>query len=251
MHSANLLTLPNRTKAILFFLVTGVIGAIDMILHPTFHKLSLVIGLYFIVYVIGHQLLLHRYFTHKQFKVSGLLHKVFCFWSVLPCLGSPLTYSFDHRLHHKFSDTEKDIHGPKIGLFRAFFSYRTEELLKANSGRFKDKDIFFVHNNYYKILFTFLGITLLISPVLFIYVCFSIAFNIFVSDIFNYLNHWKYLGSYRNYDLKDNSSNHILWGYFAFCWHNNHHKYPFKANEQAKWWELDLLYHGVIRWIKH
>lgn len=252
MRLITLLTanVPKRTAAILLFLFFGLYGAYDLLTDLNIENIALFVALYFIIYVIGHQLLLHRYFTHRQFKVSNPLHYIFCFLSTTACLGSPLTYRFDHRLHHKFSDTEKDIHGPEIGLFRAFHSYKTERLYKVNEDRIKDDVVLFVHNNYYKIVLTTPALLLLFSTKLFFYFCFVVAFNVFVSDIFNYLNHYRYLGAYRNFETNDHSTNHVVWGYLAFCWHNNHHKYPFNANEQIKWWEVDLLYQFMIRWIQ-
>jgi len=242
--------IPLRNAFIIFFLTTGLLGLKDFLINFSLSKLISLLALYVAVYVIGHQLLLHRYFTHKQFKVSNTIHNLFCFWSVLACMGSPLTYRFDHRLHHKFSDTEKDIHGPKIGLFRCFYGYQTEKLFKLNESAINDSTLIFVHKNYYLILLMIVAGLFFTSPLTLCYFSLAVAFNIFVSDIFNYLNHSKYTGSYRNYDLPDNSSNHPIWGYFAFCWHNNHHRYPSRANEQTKWWELDLLYLGVIKWVQ-
>src|SRR3954471_10447225 len=55
----------------------------------------------------------HRYFAHRAYKTS----RVFQF--LLALLGSsatqkgPLWWAAAHRVHHKYSDTPKDVHSPK------------------------------------------------------------------------------------------------------------------------------------------
>lgn len=242
--------IPKRVIFLLGYTIVGLFGLYDLLFNFTFDSLWLILGFHTLVYTIGHQLLLHRYFAHRQFKVNGWLHKVFCFMSTFAGMGSPLVYRFDHRVHHTFSDTKDDIHGPMIGLFRGIFSYKSERLYKLDEGKINDDVLVFVHKNYYLIQsLTILFVALFGMKVL-TYFCLAVAYNIHISDIFNYLNHTSYPLSYRNYDTRDNSTNHPIWGYFTICWHNNHHQYPFKANEQVRWWEIDILYQTVIRWIQ-
>jgi len=164
-------------------------------------------------------------------------------------MGSPLSYRFDHKMHHRFSDTDRDVHGPGQGYFFAHKTWMTENLIKLDTAT-GDKVLRFIHSNNYFILgLIYCGIGL-ISTQLLLVVAFATLINIIMGDVFNYMSHIKHPGSYRNHDTKDRSVNHIFWGYLAFCWHNNHHKTPNNCNEQHKWWEVDLLYHLIIKWIK-
>src|ERR1700744_1426672 len=58
---------------------------------------------------------LHRYASHKMFKMNGFWEKVFYMCTFL-FLGSsflnPSAYSIMNRMHHAYSDTEKDPHSP-------------------------------------------------------------------------------------------------------------------------------------------
>lgn len=201
---------------------------------------------------ISHNLILHRYFSHRSFSVRPFIHKLFTVLSVYAGMGSPITYRLDHRIHHMFSDTDKDIHGPKKGIFLALFSYKTENAYNINLEKEKDKLLVSIHKNYYTWFYSLSILVLLVFGFkLFCIYCLAVLGNIFVvGDMFNYTTHLKFPGTYRNFDTKDNSTNHWYWGFLNSNWHNNHHKYPNRCNEQIKWWEIDWLYQLIIRWVK-
>ena len=58
---------------------------------------------------------LHRYSSHKMFKMSPFWEKFF-YMSTFLAQGSsflnPRAYAIMHRMHHAYSDTEKDPHSP-------------------------------------------------------------------------------------------------------------------------------------------
>ncbi|NBW57586.1 hypothetical protein EBR43_07355 [bacterium] len=242
--------IPRRAFTHVFLHATALAALFCFLLTPSFQVLLQLLAVYTIVFYIGHQLILHRYFSHGQFKVNKTIHNFFLFFSVLPCLGSSFSYRFNHRLHHKFSDTKQDIHGPEVGLFTTIYGFKTEDGFKLTDNDRKDALAVFIHNNYYLLFWSYLIISLVTSPVLFLILCFCVSFNIVMSDLFNFFNHFGHIGAYRNFATKDKSVNTIYGGYFAMCWHNNHHKFPLKANEQYRWWEIDLIYQLIIRWIK-
>ena len=58
---------------------------------------------------------LHRYASHKMFKMNKITEKI-CFLLTFLTQGTsflhPAGYAMMHRNHHKYSDTEKDPHSP-------------------------------------------------------------------------------------------------------------------------------------------
>jgi stearoyl-CoA desaturase (Delta-9 desaturase) len=73
---------------------------------------------------IGHHVVLHRYFTHQQFKMPLWRERLLLFVSLFAGLGGPVSYVATHLIHHRFADTEKDVHGPNLGLASFFYSFR-------------------------------------------------------------------------------------------------------------------------------
>src|SRR5262245_21992623 len=59
---------------------------------------------------------LHRYGAHRMFTMSKGWERFFHFVTYLmqgPSFLNPRAYAILHRMHHAFSDTEKDPHSPR------------------------------------------------------------------------------------------------------------------------------------------
>ena len=65
---------------------------------------------------------MHRLFSHGQFQTQRWKEILLAVWCILPFQGSATGWSNDHSLHHKYSDSKKDVHSPKIfGFWTVFF----------------------------------------------------------------------------------------------------------------------------------
>ena len=67
---------------------------------------------WFFHWIVG-SIIIHRYITHRTFKVNKFLHNAFIIVSTLAYAGSSLAWASMHRIHHNTSDTEKDPHSPE------------------------------------------------------------------------------------------------------------------------------------------
>ena len=93
---------------------------------------------------IGIEIGLHRYFSHKAFKVVKPLSGIFAILGSMAAMSPIFFWVYYHRKHHQHSDTEKDPHSPndvynnKNGFFRrllfAHFGWN-------HSGRFVEFDL--------------------------------------------------------------------------------------------------------------
>ena len=198
---------------------------------------------------LGHQCLLHRYFTHKVIKVIEPLENIFYFIAVTASVGSPFSYKHIHLLHHRHADTKDDQHGPVTGLFTmpAILTSRNNMILRNSNNKIED----FTHNHYYNILYIFAFMLFLITPDLMIFYGFTAFICLMLTDLYNYSNHSSWVpGNYRNFDTKDNSHNNILFDWWAGTWHNNHHNNPKSETDKVKWYEFDLIHLFFIRPLK-
>ncbi|XP_075975772.1 acyl-CoA Delta-9 desaturase-like [Anticarsia gemmatalis] len=59
----------------------------------------------------------HRYYTHKSFKATPLLRAILLTLQTVAGQNSMFIWCRDHRLHHRFSDTDADPHNAKRGFF--------------------------------------------------------------------------------------------------------------------------------------
>jgi len=61
----------------------------------------------------------HRYFSHCTYKSTPLVETVLLFFSSAASQASALRWSFEHRLHHAFVDTDRDPYSVKKGFWHA------------------------------------------------------------------------------------------------------------------------------------
>lgn len=94
----------------------------------------------------------HRYFAHKTFKTNRAIEAILLFFSSMAGQGSALRWSFDHRLHHAYVDTDKDPYSIKKGFWYAHFLWILEKPKtidqKVVPDLIKNKLLMFQHQNY-------------------------------------------------------------------------------------------------------
>ena len=135
----------------------------------------------------------HRRFAHNQFKTSKLYEVFSLFLSMLAFSRSPLSWIGAHRIHHRFSDTEKDPHSPTHkGFWNVLFNNWNVKKIDRPYVRdlYKNPRIMFFHNHWLKLHIATAVITLLISvPVFVIFVLSPLVLGFISYGIFNALGH--------------------------------------------------------------
>ncbi len=58
----------------------------------------------------------HRYFAHRSYKMGRINQFIMALGGTLAIQKGPLWWASHHRMHHKYSDTDQDVHSPKKGL---------------------------------------------------------------------------------------------------------------------------------------
>lgn len=227
-------------KVQLFTLVASIIGVFYF--DFTLTHIFLTIISFYVYSILGLSMTLHRYYTHKSFEMNPILHWIFTFIAILTGRGSPLGWVYIHRLHHAFSDTEKDPHGPKTIGFKLFGFKPIEAKSKPNLFIVKDlmneKQVF-INKYYFLIIFAWL---LSLSMININLVYFTWILPIFLVQLSqNSFNHFAHLYGYRNFQTKDTSTNNIwLWPFIlGDAWHNNHHANADKTTTKIKKYEFD------------
>lgn len=220
----------------------AILGLILIIQSNSYYWLVYSYLMYIIIGMLGVNIGLHRYLSHRSFK-TGIKRDIFLkYISILSGLGSPIVWVAMHRHHHATSDTDKDIQAPKnIGFLRAWFlHYKTASFSPSTV-----RDVIscrhnkFIHKHYFKILFFIYTTISLINPLYTIYLfaipavlCFHGAAALGV------LNH---TFGYKVATTKDNSYNNILASIVSLGegWHNYHHAYPGDYKQGHQWFEFD------------
>jgi fatty-acid desaturase len=211
--------------------------------------LFLALALHFTVCSAGVTLTYHRLLSHRSFKVPKWLEYILATIGVLSAQGPILIWVAEHRLHHRFSDTEKDPHDSNRGFFYAhighlFYHKEFEDDRQQWMKYVPD----LASQPYYRFLNHWnIPIALLVVPVLYFFggIHFvlwggfvRVVLMLHATWFINSACHWF---GYRNYDSRDRSSN-CWWAAILAAgegWHNNHHAQPACARHGHRWWEID------------
>lgn len=229
-------------------ILLGMYGIFDLVTNFTYTKLLLIALGYFVFNVVGVTAGLHRYFSHKSYKVSGWKETVLLYAAVLSGQGSPIWWAALHRgYHHRNSDKVTDPHSPVHGFWHSTFLWIFKIDTESISFRYvvdllRNKKVLWFSTHYNKIFLISNLLFLLIGGwQFFIFFSMTACFITLVAyNITNSLTHIRSLG-YINFETKDQSVN-VPWLWpivLGECWHNNHHARPGNIYYGQKWWELD------------
>jgi stearoyl-CoA desaturase (delta-9 desaturase) len=200
---------------------------------------------------------LHRYFAHRSFRTSRAFQFALALLGAA-CFGDPIGFSGRHRLHHRYSDTERDYHGPRHGLWFAWFGHLLEdgyeewEILDATKDLRKYPELVWLHRYFYLpgVITTILILVIGGYSIFAVYCLSWCLIAIHGSFAVNYFCH---LGGSRRYATEDKSSNNVFVAIMLLGegWHNNHHRYPGAARAGFFWYEFDGLYYllKVLSWL--
>ena len=148
---------------------------------------------YQFIAMFGLSIGLHRHFSHNQFKTSKLYEVFSLFLAMLAFSRSPLSWIGAHRIHHRYSDTEKDPHSPTYkGFWNVLFNNWNVKKIDRPYVRdlYKNPRIMFFHKHWLKLHIATAVITLLISvPIFIIFVLSPLVLGFISYGIFNALGH--------------------------------------------------------------
>ena len=209
-----------------------------------------------------HSFFLHRFASHQMYTTTKNWERTFYIltWFVQ---GSsflvPRAYAVLHRMHHAYSDTEKDPHSPHffkdiwqmtmhtVKIFRGFVTKTnmpdpqfTKEYLPI-----WDKMDKFGHSAITRSFFIlgYISIYVFFAPSAWWFLLLPIHFLMgpIQGAIVNWFGHKM---GYRNYKLDDHSRNSTPWGILLMgeLFQNNHHNHKENANFARKWFEFDLTF---------
>lgn len=207
----------------------------------------------------------HRYFSHKAFKTSRPLQFVFAVLGAASVQRGPLWWAAHHRNHHRFSDTERDVHSP---ITRGFFFSHMGWFL-TNRGFHTDRSVIKDLNRFPEL--RLLDRFDILVPVLLAAALFGLGawleraapglgtsgpqllvWGFFISTVVLFhatvtINSLAHRWGTRRFATRDNSRNNLLLALLTFGegWHNNHHHFPGSARQGFRWWEVDFTYYGL------
>lgn len=228
--------------------------------------------IFYLIRMFGITAFYHRYFSHRAFKANRFISFLFAFLGCSAMQRGPLWWAAVHRHHHRYADTERDIHSPVI---KGFWWSHIGWILSRENQRtrieyvkdwLKYPELVWLDKFAHVIpLISAIGIFLVGSYLgnhaphlqtngwqLLIWGFF--ASTVFCSHTTYTINSIDHMIGTRRYNLKNTSRNNIVMAIFTLGegWHNNHHHYPITAKAGFYWWEIDITYYILVllSWIR-
>ncbi|GIW45894.1 MAG: delta 9 acyl-lipid fatty acid desaturase [Candidatus Binatia bacterium] len=213
----------------------------------------------------------HRYFSHRSFKTSRPMQFVFALLGTTSLQKGPLWWSALHRHHHRYADTEEDIHPPTVkGFWWAHVGWilsPTYEATRWNAirdfARFPELRWL---NRYHLVPAVSLAVLLFLigwclgkwAPGLGTSGWQLLVWGFFVSTVALWhvtfcVNSLAHVFGWRRFETRDTSRNSFWLALITFGegWHNNHHRFPGSERQGFFWWEIDLTHYALkaMEWL--
>lgn len=194
----------------------------------------------------------HRYFAHRSYKTSRGMQLVLALLGTTATQKGPLWWASIHRLHHRFSDTERDVHSPmRHGFFHSHMGWwlGTEhegtdlDLIKDFAGFPELRWVDRFHVVGPLAMIAILALAGGMDGVLWGY---GVSTCLLMHGTFT-INSLSHVFGSRRYATMDTSRNNALLAIITLGegWHNNHHHYMNSANQGFFWWEIDLSFYAL------
>jgi len=215
-------------------------------------------GALYVVRMFGITGCYHRYFSHKAYKTSRWFQFALAWLGCSALQKGPLWWAGHHRLHHKHSDTDKDVHSPitktvwdaHVGWIITDVNNPTHWEILGDLRKFPE--LVWLNKWHWVPGMTLVPLVFAVS-----YFCGGngwggLAAGFFLSTVLLYhgtffINSLAHLWGSRRYETDDRSRNNFWLALITLGegWHNNHHHYQGSARNGFFWWEVDFTYYTL------
>ena len=194
----------------------------------------------------------HRYFAHRAYRTGRIFQFLLAFLAQTSAQRGILWWAANHRGHHKYSDTELDVHSPvQRGFLYAHVGWifvprnnDTNYAMVRDLARYRE--LLWLDRHPYLPAALLALATWLIGglPWLVVGFCWSTVVLWHATFTINSLAH---MVGRRRYVTGDELRNNWLLALLTMGegWHNNHHAYQASVRQGFRWWEFDPTYYTL------
>ncbi|MCE9498945.1 MAG: acyl-CoA desaturase [Leptospira sp.] len=238
---------PQILSMIVFFLVS--LTVLTAFTVPFSWEGVVVLLVSYFVRMFGITAGFHRYFSHNSYKTSRVFQFVLAWIGTSAMQKGPLWWAAHHRDHHKYSDTEKDLHSPRKGFWHSHMLW----FLKSDFNDYDPKNIK-DYSKYPELVFIDKHYWLPpVSLAVFLYLAGGWLWLVYGYAIATFLlghgtwtiNSLSHVFGKQRFETGDDSRNNWFLAIITMGegWHNNHHYYRHSANQGFYWYEFDMSFY--------
>jgi stearoyl-CoA desaturase (delta-9 desaturase) len=199
----------------------------------------------------------HRYFSHKSYKLGRVSQFLMAFLAQTSAQKGAIWWASHHRVHHRHSDEEYDVHSPvRKGFWWSHVGWvistqydHVNESLVRDLTRYPE--LVWLNRHHWVPATVYGGVLALFGWDVFLY-GFVLATVLLYHGTFA-INSLAHLFGTRRFNTQDHSRNNFWLALITLGegWHNNHHHYMTACRQGIRWWEIDITYYVLVllRWI--
>jgi sn-1 stearoyl-lipid 9-desaturase len=233
----------------------GIIVSFHLLLIPAFFYFSwqnlaiMLIGNW-VVGSLGVGLGYHRLLTHKSFKAPKWLEYILTIFGTMSLQNEPYKWVATHRIHHAFTETDKDPHSTKPGFWWAHIVWIFKGTAQDHDeATFKKYVPDLLKDKGQQLIARFFYVPIILSAIIFFAIggWGMVLWGVVVRVIFGWHTTWfvnslSHLFGKRRFETTDDSTNNWFVAVLTFGegWHNNHHAFPTSARHGLAWYEFDM-----------
>lgn len=225
------------------------LGAFTVVLFPLSARWLLLAAVSYSIRMFGITAGYHRYFSHRSYKLGRVAQFAMAFLAQSSGQKGVLWWAAHHRLHHRESDRDLDVHSPaKRGFWWAHvgwvLSNDFDQYDPRSVGEFhRFPEIQFLDRHHWVPTVVFGAVLAIIGgwP--------AFLWGYLVSTVVLYhctfaINSLAHFWGTRRFDTPDESRNNFWLAVVTFGegWHNNHHYSPGSCRQGERWCEPDITY---------
>lgn len=243
-----------KTKERINWRDLAIITSFHLLLIPAFFYISwqnlaiMLIGNW-VVGSLGVGLGYHRLLTHRSFKAPKWLEYTLTIFASMALQNEAYKWVTTHRIHHQFTETDKDPHSTKPGFWWAqigwIFKGTAQDHDEATIKKYVPD---LLKDRGQQLIARFFYVPIVLSAIILFLIggWGMLLWGVVVRTIFGWHTTWfvnslAHLYGKRRFETTDDSTNNWFVAILTFGegWHNNHHAFPTSARHGFAWYEFD------------
>ena len=192
----------------------------------------------------------HRLLTHRSFRTPKWLEYTLTLLGTMSVQDPPDKWVATHRIHHRFTETEKDPHSTRPGFWWAQAGWLISGTAQDHDEETLNKYVpDLMRDKGHRLISRFFYLPLVVSAMIFFLAggWSMVVWGVFVRVVVGWHTTWfvnslAHMFGKRPFVTTDDSTNNWFVALLTFGegWHNNHHAYPASARHGLRWYQFDM-----------
>ena len=200
----------------------------------------------------------HRYFSHRSYKLGRAAQFLMAVLAQTSGQKGILWWAAQHRIHHRQSDTEKDIHSPvQHGFWWAhvgwILSNEHDAYDKNSVADFAKFPELRWLNRYHWVPGLGLAIIMYLTFPLDVFLWGYVLSTVVLYHCTFAINSLAHIFGNQRFATSDHSRNNWWLAMITLGegWHNNHHFSISSCRQSFRWWEIDITWYvlKILSWL--